>query len=120
MTFEEATHTLSSKRVVIPIKNDVNGFRNVTLSHNEISTAKTDHKNEISMKNWVGSTWVAKTQLCWSKSTQKVNSGQRISQRLVNAKIQLWSMEKLTVNAGQSQRSMLGLTWHCADVAVAV
>ena len=62
-TFEKTTHTLSPKRVVISIKNDVNGFRNFTLSHNEISTTKTDHKNEISMKNWVGSTWVAKSQL---------------------------------------------------------
>jgi hypothetical protein len=90
------------------------------LSHNEISTAKTDHKNEISTKNWVGSTWVAKSQL-WKKSTLLVK---------VNAKSQLWSTEKstvnaksqlnATVNAGQSQRSTLGLTWHCADVAVAV
>jgi hypothetical protein len=62
-TFEKITHTLSPKRVVIPIKNDVNGFRNFTLSHNEILTAKTDHKNEISTKNWVESTWVAKSQL---------------------------------------------------------
>jgi hypothetical protein len=46
-TFEKTTHTLNPKRVVIPIKNDVNGFRNFTLSYNEISTAKTDHKNEI-------------------------------------------------------------------------
>jgi hypothetical protein len=62
-TFEKTTHTLSTKRVVIPIKNDVNGFRNFTLSHNEILIVKTDHKNEIRKKNWVGSTWVAKSQL---------------------------------------------------------
>ena len=62
-TFEKTTHTLSPKRVVIPIKNDMNGFRNFILTHNETSTAKTDHKNEISMKNWIGSTWVAKSQL---------------------------------------------------------
>jgi hypothetical protein len=99
VTFEKATHTLSPKRVVIPIKNDVNGFRNFTLSHNEISTAKTDHKNKISTKNWAGSTWVAKSQHCWSKSTQKVNSFQQKSQCLVNAKSQLWSTEKSTVNA---------------------
>ena len=49
-------------------------------------------------------------------STQKVNSGQRKSQR---KKTQLWSTEKSTVNASQSQWSTLGLTWHCADVAVA-
>ena len=54
-TFEKATHTLSPYKVVIPIKNDMNGFRNFTLSHNETSIAKIDHKNEISMKNWVGS-----------------------------------------------------------------
>jgi hypothetical protein len=59
------------------------------LSHNETSTAKIDHKNEISAKNWVGSTWVAKSQLwkkstlVWSKSTQKVN-GQRSKSTLVN------------------------------------
>jgi hypothetical protein len=51
------------------------------LSHNETSTAKTDHKNEISTKNWVGSTWVAKSQL-WSKVTWvKVNTGQRNSKK---------------------------------------
>jgi hypothetical protein len=68
VTFEKTTHILSLKRVVIPIKNDVNGFGDFTLSHNEILTAKTDHKNEISTKNWIGSTWVAKSQL-WKKST---------------------------------------------------
>ena len=51
-TFEKTTHTLNPKRVVIPIKNDMIGFKNYfTLSHNKISTAKTDHKNEISTKN---------------------------------------------------------------------
>jgi hypothetical protein len=54
----------------------VNGLRNFTLSHNETSIAKTDHKNEISAKNWVGSTWIAKSQLR-KKSTVKVNVGQR-------------------------------------------
>jgi hypothetical protein len=42
---------------------------------------------------------------------QKVNPGQRKSQH--------WSTEKSTINTGQSQRSTLRLTWHCADVAVA-
>jgi hypothetical protein len=51
----------------------VNGFRNLTLSHNKTLTAKIDHKNEISAKNWVGSTWVAKSQL-WKKSTLFVKS----------------------------------------------
>jgi hypothetical protein len=92
-TFEKTTHTLSLKRVVILIKNDVNGFRNFTLIHNEISTAKTDHKNEISTKNWVGSTWVAKSQL-W----KKVNAGQR-------------SKSTSQVN-GQRGQSQLGLTWQ--------
>jgi hypothetical protein len=115
----------TNKMIILLIGSPMNRLKNFTLSYNEISTAKTDHKNEISTKNWVGSTWVAKvnsgkSQLCWSKSTQKVNSGQRKSQRLVNAKSQLWSTEKSTVNSGQSQRSTLGLTWHCADVAVAV
>ena len=58
------------------------------------------------------------------KSTQlvkvnaKVNSGQRKSQRVVNAKVNSGQRKKSTVNAGQSQQSTLGLTWHCADVAV--
>jgi hypothetical protein len=43
--------TLNPKRVVILIKNDVNGFRNFNLSHNEILTAKINYKNEISTKN---------------------------------------------------------------------
>jgi hypothetical protein len=94
---------------------------------------KTDHKNEISMKNWVGSTWVTKSQL-WKKSTLlvKVNAksqlwstkkstlGQRKKSTLVNGKSQLWSTKKVnsgqrkksTVNSGQSQRSTLGLTWQ--------
>ena len=53
-------------------------------------------------------------------NSEKVNSAgqsQRKKSTLVNAKSQLWS--KSTVNAGQSQRSTLGLTWHCADVAIA-
>ena len=50
-TFEKVTHVLSPKRIVIPIKNYVNGFRNFTLSHKETSIAKIDHKNEISVKN---------------------------------------------------------------------
>jgi hypothetical protein len=72
----------------------MNRLRNFTLSHNETSTAKIDHKNEISAKNWIGSTWVAKSQL-WKKvnvagqkstpgqhpkSTVKVNVGQQKSQ----------------------------------------
>ena len=99
VTFEKATHTLSLNRVVIPIKNDMNGFRNFTLSHNETSTAKIDHKNEISTKNWEGSTKVAKSQLSKSqrRSIEKVND-QHLS--------------KSMVNAGQSQQSTLGLTWH--------
>ena len=94
-TFEKTTHTLSPKRVVIPIKNDVNGFRNFTLSPNEILTTKTDYKNEINTKNWVGNTWVAKSQL-WKKSTIKVNAGQL-------------SKSTPEVN-GQRGQSQLGLT----------
>jgi hypothetical protein len=58
------------------------------LSHNEISTAKTDHKNEISTKNWVGSTWVAKSQL-W----KKVNAAGQRSKSTVNG--QRWSTIKV-------------------------
>ena len=49
-TFKKTTHTLSPKRVVIPIKNDVNGFRNFILSHNETSTTKIDHKMKSARK----------------------------------------------------------------------
>jgi hypothetical protein len=74
---------------------------------------KTDHKNEISTKNWVGSTWVAKNQL-WKKSTLlvKVNSGQQKSQRLVNAKSQLWPTEKST----PGQRKVNGQRWSKSTV----
>jgi hypothetical protein len=71
------------------------------LSHNETSTAKIDHKNEISVKDWVGSTWVAKSQL-WKKSTLLVKVNAK-SQRM-SAESQRWSTEKSTVNASQSQR----------------
>jgi hypothetical protein len=94
-TFEKTTHTLSPKRVVIPIKNDVNGFKNLTLSHNETSIAKIDQKNEISTKNWVGSTCVAKVQL-WKKSTMLVKS-QRWSTIKVNG--QRWSTASVKVNS---------------------
>ena len=100
-TFEKTTHTLSPKKVVIPIKNDVNEFRNFTLRHKEISTAKIKHKNKISTKNWVGSTWVAKSQL-WKKLTEK-----SMKKSMVNAgQSQLWS--KLTVNGHANVA--LGLT----------
>ena len=91
-TFGKTTHTLSPKRVVIPIKNDVNGFRNFTLSHNETLTAKTEYKNEIRAKNWVGSTWAAKIQL-WKMSTMLIKIQLKKS-TLVNE--QCWS--KSTVN----------------------
>ena len=107
-TFEKTTHTLSPKRVVIPIKNDVNGFRNFTLSHNEISTTKTDHKNEISMKNWVGSTWVAKSQL-QKKST------------LVNGQSQRWSMLEVNGQRSKSRSTIkvdVAVMWSRADVAL--
>jgi hypothetical protein len=100
------------------------------LSHNEISTAKTDHKNEISTKNWVGSTWVAKSQL-WKKSTllvkfnaksqlwstKKSTPGQRKKSTLVNEKVngQRWS--KSTVNARADVAvACLGLTWRPGGV----
>jgi hypothetical protein len=53
----------TNKMIILLIGSPVNRLRNFTLSHNETSTAKIDHKNEISAKNWVGSTWVAKSQL---------------------------------------------------------
>jgi hypothetical protein len=86
----------TNKMIILLIGSPMNRLRNFTLSHNEISTAKTDHKNEISTKNWVESTWVAKSQL-WKKSTLLVK---------VNAKSQLWSMEKSTL--GQRKKSTLG------------
>jgi hypothetical protein len=71
----------------------MNGLRNFTLNHNETLTAKTDYKNEISVKNWIGSTWVAKSQL-WKKSTLLVKRQLSKSQRLVKVNSQ-------TVNSGQ-------------------
>ena len=106
-TLEKVTHTLSLKRVVIPIKNDVNEFRNFTLNYNETLTAKIDHKNEINPKNWVGSTWVAKSQL-WKKSTLLVKS-----QQLVNWKVNAWSTKKSTVNA----RADVALCWRDSDMS---
>jgi hypothetical protein len=57
----------------------VNGFRNFTLSHNETSTAKTEHKNEIRAKNWVGSTWVAKIQRLENVNTTGQNSTEKVN-----------------------------------------
>jgi hypothetical protein len=110
VTFEKTTYTLSPKRVVIPIKNDVNGFRNFILSHNETSTAKIDHKNEINAKKWVGSNWVAKSQLKKSmpvkKTTpgqggKKVNAGQRSKSTSFHCQSQPWSTADVA-----------GLTWR--------
>ena len=116
-TFEKTTHTLSPKKVVIPIKNDVNEFRNFTLRHKEISTAKIKHKNKISTKNWVGSTWVAKSQL-WKKSTLMNGQSQRLKST-VNAG-QNQPLSKSIVNAGQSQRLTIradvAVTWSKANV----
>jgi hypothetical protein len=97
--------TLSLKRVVILIKNDVNGFRNFNLSHNKILTTKTNYKNEISTKNWVGSTWVAKSQL-WKKS--KVNAGQ--SQR---STVQVRSRTDMALPEGDTCHCLTGRhVWH--------
>ena len=46
--------------------------RPVLILHLEAKYAKIDYKNEIYAKNWVRSTWTAKSQL-WQKSTVKVN-----------------------------------------------
>ena len=111
MTFEKATHTLSPKRVVIPIKYDVNEFRNFTLSHNETSTAKIDHKNEINAKNWVVSTWVAKSQ------HEKSTLGQQKSQWSMLVKVND-QRQKSTVNARADMAvTCLGLTWRPGGVA---
>jgi hypothetical protein len=100
VTFEKTTYTLSPKRVVIPIKNDVNEFRNFILSHNETSTAKIDHKNEINAKKWVGSNWVAKSQLKKSMPVKKTTPGQGGKKStLVNSQSQRRSTVK--VNLGQ-------------------
>ena len=64
----------TNKMIILLIGSPMYRLRNFTLSYNETSIAKTDHKNEISAKNWVGSTWIAKSQLR-KKST--VNAGQR-------------------------------------------
>ena len=46
--------------------------RPVLILHLEVKYAKIDCKNEIYAKNWVRSTWTAKSQL-WQKSTVKVS-----------------------------------------------
>ena len=89
----------TNKMIILLIGSPMNRLRNFTLSHNETSIAKTDHNNEINTKNWVGSTWIAKSQLR-KKSTVKINAGQQ---------------SKSTVNAGQrSTRADVAL----ADVAL--
>jgi hypothetical protein len=91
----------TNKMIILLIGSPMNRLRNFTLSHNETSIAKTDHKNEISTKNWVGSTWIAKSQLR-KKSTVKINAGQQSKSTLVNSQSQ-----RSTLVNGQ-----LGLTWH--------
>jgi hypothetical protein len=86
----------TNKMIILLMGSPMNRLRNFTLSHNEISTAKIDHKNEISTKNWVGSTWVAKSQL-W----KKVNAAGQRSKSTVNAG------KRSTLVNGQSQRSTL-------------
>ena len=54
--------------------------KHVLILHLEAKYAKIDCKNEIYAKNWVKSTWTAKVNP-QSKSTVKVNAGQRSSQR---------------------------------------
>ena len=60
--------------------------RPVLILHLEAKYAKIDSKNEIYAKNWVKSTWTAKSQL-WQKVNGqsqpqvKVNVGQRSGQR---------------------------------------
>jgi hypothetical protein len=76
----------TNKMIILLIGSPVNRLRNFTLSHNETSIAKTDHKNEISAKKWIGSTWVTKSQL-QKKLTVKVNAGQRST--LVNGQLRL-------------------------------
>ena len=41
----------TNKMIILLIGSPMNRIRNFTLSHNETSIAKTDHKNEISAKN---------------------------------------------------------------------
>ena len=43
--------------------------------------------------------------------TEKVNTGQRKSQRPTLFKVNVGQLKKSTANAGQSQQSTLGLTW---------
>jgi hypothetical protein len=82
------------------------------LSHNETSTAKIDHKNEISAKNWVGSTWVAKSQL-WKKSIEKSTLVNGQSQRKSQRSSQWSTLVKVNGHADVA----LGLTWQ-DDVAL--
>ena len=61
--------------------------RPVLIFHLEAKYAKTDCKNEINMKNWIRSTWIAKKST-WrngqSQASVKVNGLVNASQRGVN------------------------------------
>ena len=52
--------------------------RPVRIHHLEVKYAKMDYKNEIYAKNWVRSTWIAKSQL-WSKFNHQKKSQQMTS-----------------------------------------
>ena len=55
--------------------------RPVLILHLEAKYAKIDCKNEIYTKNWVRSTWTAKSQLWQKVNGQSQRPGQRPGQR---------------------------------------
>ena len=69
-TFTKITKTFTRLLVTI-----IATRRHVLILHLEANYAKTDYKNEIYVKNWVRSTWTAKSQP-WRKVKVKVNVGQ--------------------------------------------
>ena len=52
--------------------------RPVCILYLELKYAKMDYKNEIYAKNWIRSTWIAKSQL-WSKVNHQKKSQQMTS-----------------------------------------
>ena len=64
--------------------------RPVLILHFEEKYTKMDCKNEIYMKNWIKSTWIAKSQL-WQKINDQLcqSQSQRLKSQLPKVKVKL-------------------------------
>ena len=64
--------------------------RSVLIFHLEEKYAKTNCKNEIYVKNWIKSTWIAKSQL-WQKINDQLcqSQSQRLKSQLPKVKVKL-------------------------------